>query len=838
MTSKKVTVEMMRELMDNPHCVRNMSVIAHVDHGKSTLTDSLLAANDLISQADIGNKRATDTDEKEKEKGITIHSTGVSLIFNTKDCENGFVHTSGIDRFLINLIDSPGHVDFSSEVTAALRLTDGALVLVDCVEGACVQTETVLRQALQERIKPVLAINKLDRAFLELQLTSEEIYLRFCRWISDVNGIISTYEDETMGELTVSPIKGTVAFSAGKQGWAFTLRDFARMYAKDNKSLENKWVERLWGENFFDEETKKWTTSPVSDSGKKLPRGFCHFVLDPIRKVFDASLKKDYDTLNRYLERLGMPLTKEQFALSEKDLLKSVMHRWLPAHRSLLEMITVHLPSPKEAQRYRVELLYKGPLDDDTAQAIRECDPNGPFVMYIAKMIPTKDGSRFNAFGRVFSGTAKAGKCHVMGSNFEMGKKDDLFLDKSIQRVVIMMCGKPESVENVPCGNTAALVGVDSYLVKSGTVVSDRNSYPIVNMKYSVSPVVRVAVAPKVPSDIHRLVEALKKLTKTDSLIQCTMSETGEHILAGAGELHLEICSGRLVDLMGGSGVVFSDPVVSLRETVIAQSRVCLSKSPNSHNRLYATSEPLGSELTEAIKGFDKGDFKEVSKKLVTEYRWDPDQAKKIWAFGPEIEPSNVFVDTTKGVQFLNEIKENVVAGFQWFSRCGVLCEEELRGVKFDLRDCVLHADSIHRGGGQIIPCTKRVLAASQLTASPRLLEPVYLVDIQAHQDVIHSVYAVVTKRRGSIIEQIPREGTPLYNLKGHLPVLESFGFDSALREATSGQAFPLLIFDHWDILESDPFVPGTAKDLISATRKRKGLNVEIPPLDRYLDRL
>jgi len=235
--------------IDKPTNVRNMSVIAHVDHGKSTLTDSLLAKAGIISAGKAGDARATDTRADEQERGITIKSTAISLYGNLPDPEDlkDIVgqESNGQD-FLINLIDSPGHVDFSSEVTAALRVTDGALVVVDTVEGVCVQTETVLRQALGERIKPVVIINKVDRALLELQVTKEDLYQSFSRTIESVNVIISTYFDKALGDVQVYPYKGTVAFGSGLHGWAFTIRQFATRYAKKFGVDRNKMMERLW----------------------------------------------------------------------------------------------------------------------------------------------------------------------------------------------------------------------------------------------------------------------------------------------------------------------------------------------------------------------------------------------------------------------------------------------------------------------------------------------------------------------------------------------------------------------------------------------------------------
>jgi elongation factor 2 len=835
-------MEQMREIMDKPNNIRNMSVIAHVDHGKSTLTDSLVAAAGIIALEDAGNVRLTDTRQDEKDRGITIKSTGISLYFEMPS-DYELPPKSDGTKFLINLIDSPGHVDFSSEVTAALRVTDGGLVVVDVVEGVCVQTETVLRQALGERIVPVLTINKLDRGFLELQLEPESMYQNFVRVIENANVIMATYKDELMGDVEVFPEKGTVAFSAGLQGWAFTLNKFGRMYAKKFGVDKAKMASRLWGDNFFDSETKKWVTKPVSASGKPLSRAFCKFILEPIEQIFKACMSQDMEKLDKYLKVVYVTLNTEERTYQQKRLLKCVMQRWLPADEALLEMMVLNLPSPAKAQRYRVENLYTGPMDDPTATAIRNCNPNGPLVMYVSKMVPTSDKGRFFAFGRVFAGTIVGGqKVRILGPNFEVGKKEYLYV-KNVQRIVIMMGRRTEPVDSVPVGNTCALVGVDQFIAKTGTLVTEEESYPLVSMKFSVSPVVRVAVEPKNPSDLPKLVEGLKRLSKSDPLVQCSIEESGEHIVAGAGELHLEICIKDLQDdYMGGAPLIVSEPVVSFRETVIEESSImALSKSPNKHNRLYVKCLPLPEELSTAIDNGQitpRDDPKVRARKLAEEFGWDPTEARKIWAFGPNTNGPNVLVDVTKGVQYLNEIKDSVVAALQWVTKEGVLTQENMRGIRFNIYDVVLHADAIHRGGGQIIPTARRAFYAAQLTAQPRLMEPIFLVEIQCPQAVVGGIYAVMNKRRGQIIEEQQRPGTPLTNVKAYLPVSESFGFTADLRSNTSGQAFPQCVFDHWKVVPGSPFEDGGAQKMVLATRKRKGLAEEIPPLDRFLDKL
>merc|ERR1712151_1427931 len=567
------TVDQLHSLMYNSDLIRNMSVIAHVDHGKSTLTDSLIAKAGIIAMKAAGDDRYMDTREDEKERGITIKSTGVSLYFEcTMKDDSKLGH-------IFNLIDSPGHVDFSSEVTAALRVTDGALVVVDCVEGVCVQTETVLRQALGERIKPVITINKLDRAFLELQQPSEDMYMAFQKHIENVNVLCATYQDDDLGECTVDPCKGTVAFSAGLHGWAFTLTKFARMYAKKFGVDIEKMMGRLWGDVYFDPKKKSFITSNTGVAPAGLERAYCMFCLTPISKVFSNCMDEKYDAVPKMLGAVGVTLTKDDLALRQKPLLKRCMQKWLPAHDALLEMLVQHLPSPAKAQKYRASSLYTGPTDDIWCKGIAACDPAGPLMMYISKMIPTPDKGRFFAFGRVFSGTVRTGaKVKIMGPNY-------------VQRTILMMGRKTEAVDAVTAGNTCALVGIDQYIVKSGTIADAdaTDSHPIVTMKYSVSPVVRVAVTPKNPNDLPKLVEGLKRLAKSDPLVVCSMEESGEHIIAGCGELHIEICLKDLQeDFMNGAPIVISDPVVSYRETVTEESgRTVMAKSPNKHNRLY-----------------------------------------------------------------------------------------------------------------------------------------------------------------------------------------------------------------------------------------------------------
>ncbi|KAH8045266.1 hypothetical protein JL720_16752 [Aureococcus anophagefferens] len=638
------TTEQLRDLMDLKFNIRSMSVIAHVDHGKSTLTDSLVAKAGIIAQKHAGEA------------------------------------------------------------------------------GVCVQAETVLRQAISERVKPVLHVNKVDRALLELQLSPEDMYQCFA--VRRVRERHHRDDTTTSSSATArSTPKGTVSFGSGLHQWGFTLCKFARMYSEKFGIGYDKMMQKLWGDNFFDAKGKKWVKS---DKDGTLERAFCQFIMSPICKMFTAVMEDKRAKIAKLLKAVGVTLKKEDEELVGKPLLKRVMQKWLPVGDAILEMIVVKLPSPAAAQR------------------------------------------------RIAAGQ----KVRIMGPNYVPGKKSDLWV-KNIQRTLIMM-GRFQ----------------EQYLLKSGTITTCEEAHCIKTMKFSVSPVVRCAVEPKKAQDLPKLVEGLKRCG--DPMVLCYTEESGEHIIAATGELHLEICLKDLQeDFMG--------------------TETCLSKSPNKHNRLYMEAHPLSDELADAIedgKISAKDDPKLRARAMADEYGWGVTE-RKIWGFGPDGSGANLIYDQTKGVNYLAEIRESVVAGFQWASKCSVLCDEQMRSVAFKLLDVTLHADAIHRGMGQIMPTARRVLFASMLTAEPVLQEPLFLVDISVPQDAMGGCYG----------------------MKAHMPVMESFGFNADVRAATGGKAFPQMVFSHWQVLAGDPTDrrPSRAR---SCGRPRAGPRARDPALDRFLDRL
>merc|ERR1711935_470187 len=575
-----------------------------------------------------------------------------------------------------------------------------------------------------------------------------------------------------------------------------------------------KMMDKLWGENFFDQKAKKWKNHSRSDDDKELKRAFVSFIMEPVIRLCRATMNGEAEKIDKMLTNLEIKLSNEERQLQGKHLMKNIFQKWINAAEALLEMIILKLPSPIKAQKYRAGYLYEGPVTDATGQSIANCDKDGPLCIFISKMVPTSDGGRFYAFGRVFAGTVSTGqKVRIMGPNYKPGSKNDLNV-KNIQRTVIMMAGKVEAVPDVPCGNTVGLVGVDAYLIKQGTITDQEDAHNITPMKYSVSPVVKVAVEVKNASDLPKLVEGLRKLSKSDPLVVCTTEDSGEHVIAGLRELHVEICLKDLEEEFAKCPLKKGNPVVSYKETVTAESsQQNLSKSPNKHNRLFCKAIPLTDELSQAIedeKITPKMDVKIRKKYLQEEFSWDPNDAMKIWCFGPETTGANLLVDISKQCQYLNEIADSCEAAFQWATKEGQLAEENMRGVRFNIEDVTLHADAIHRGGGQVTPTARRCFFACELTAKPRFQEPIFLVEIQTPDDAVGGIYGCIAQRRGIVCGEEPISGTPLVMIKAYLPVAESFGFTQALRAATSGRAFPQCVFDHWEELGGDPYEAGT----------------------------
>ncbi|KAJ7652421.1 eukaryotic translation elongation factor 2 [Mycena polygramma] len=827
----QLTIQEYCMLMDKPTNIRNLAIFAHQTHGATTLAETLLTSTGIALEGG------------DQDRVNAIVNSLFYQIPNLK-AEEQKVDTS---EFLINLVNN--QLDSSPTITPTLSLIDGALVVVDVVEDVCIQTESLLRHTLAERIKPAVVLNKLDLALLDLKLSKEDLYQALSGIVGKLNNVISTYTDVALGDLQVHPERGTVAFASALYGWGFTLRQFALKYSLRFGIDADKMMARLWGDQFFDQETRKWTSKSATADGRVLERSFNMFVLDPIYKIFSAAVESSKDLLWSILAKLEIRLTETERVLEGTALINAIMRTFLPADDAILNMVVVHLPSPVTAQRYRVSTLYEGSMEDECAVGIRACDPSAPLMLYVTKMIPNSevDSRRFYAMGRVFSGTVRVGQTvRVLGPKYVPGRRSDVFV-KPIAGVVLMLGGRVHALEDCPAGNIVGLLGIDQFLLRSGTLTTSETAHNMRTIKYSGVPTVQVSVGVEKPADLPSLVEGLKRLSKADSTVEVSTSESGDHLIAAAGEAHLDALIKDLTEAYARVPLIVSSPLIQYRESIAAESSATvLTKSMNKHNRLYVRALPLDAGLTAAIEagqidtqGFLAPDAHAHARArmLADEYGWDAAAARKIWTFGPDGTGANVLVDTTRGVQYLHEIRDACIAGFQWATKEGVYAEEPMRGVRIDILDATLMGDAIHRGAGQIIPTMRRAVYAASLLAQPVLQEPVYLIEFQCPDTALAELRSCLTTRRAEIFSEEARAGAS--RLRAYVPVKDSFGFSAALRNTTNGTAFMQSEFDHWADVPGSPLEKGSvAGDILTRIRTRKGLSADIPPLETYRDKL
>jgi elongation factor 2 len=735
MGRKEDNIKRATEVMHQREQIRNLAIAAHIDHGKTTLSDNLIAGAGMMSEDLAGKSRVLDFDDQESARGITINAASASM-----------VHTVGTQDYLINLIDTPGHVDFGGDVTRAMRAVDGCIILTCAVEGAMPQTETVVRQALKEKVKPVLFINKVDRLINELQVTPEDMIKRFEEQITKVNTLIRQFAPtEHRQDWQVSVNDGTVAFGSAYHNWGITV---------------------------------------------------------PYMKKSGVNFNQIFEYCNN-----------EQ----QKELAKKA-----PVHEVLLDMAVEMLPSPLIAQKYRIPNIWQGDLESEIGTAMLSCDSRGPLSLMITKIWMDPHAGEV-AVGRLYSGTIKHGE-----SVWALGAAKS----ERVQQVSMMVGSDRIQVPEVTSGNIVALTGVRS-AAAGVTITRDEDTTPFEAIRHYSEPVVTVAVEPKSMKDLPKFVGALHSLAKADASLEVsTNQETGEALLAGMGELHLEITVYRLEEEQGIK-VSVSDPIVVYRESISLDNkgRAFEGKSPNRHNRFYIETEPLPDDVTQAMREgiFGDGavrnqDAKEVGNKFA-EFGMDKDLMRKVYA----IHGTNVLVNDTKGIQNLHETRELIIEGFNDVCKKGPVAEEPLMGVLVRLVDAKLHEDAIHRGPAQTIPAVRNAIKGALLRSKSVIFEPMQNIRIDAPNDVIGGVTREVTTRRG-VIEDMPVEGGTA-SVIGKMPVAESFGFSNDIRAATQGRAI-------WNT-ENSGYVhlPFSLFDKVtSEIRERKGLKAEIPGEAHYMD--
>ncbi|KAI9326818.1 P-loop containing nucleoside triphosphate hydrolase protein, partial [Zopfochytrium polystomum] len=552
-----------------------------------------------------------------------------------------------------------------------LPMADGLLVVIDDEDGGGIplEAEEMLRRAVADRIKPVVIIDRLEKAIIDQSMSKDDLYAKMYANIESINDIISIFADETVrGDMTVCPIQGSVAFGSNLHGWAFTLHQFAARYSKKFGIDKDKMIARLWGDHFFDPATKAWTTRSTNNQGMQLERAFCMFVLDPVYKLVEAVNGGDKGALSALLEKLGVQLMPHEWDRTGRALVKTVLRRFLPATDTLLNMICVHLPSPSAAQLRRGEILYTGPQQDDAAMGIRTCDPDGPLMVYVAKMIPTAERGRFYALARVFSGTLRAGQSvRIQGSKYIPGKMDDLVVRKVQELFAIARSNDKVSIDTCPAGSIVAIAGIDKYLPVTGTLTASESSHSLRTVAPPTVNAFQVLVDVSLAGHLSRFMEDLKVLTRSDPYLRCDRLDSGEVKMATSSEGHLQRCLSSLSDT--GVTLTVGEIHVPLRETVLAQSSiVCMAKSPNKHARVYMTAAPLGEALAKVIEEVNtkdrapiafQGDVaakqtlsrsdaaatRESAVAIAIRHGWPSDDAHNIWCFAPDHRGANLLVD-------------------------------------------------------------------------------------------------------------------------------------------------------------------------------------------------
>tara|TARA_B100000287_G_scaffold46974_2_gene41895 strand:+ start:554 stop:2761 length:2208 start_codon:yes stop_codon:yes gene_type:complete len=735
MGRKEDNIKRATEVMHIRERIRNLAIAAHIDHGKTTLSDNLIAGAGMMSEELAGKSRVLDFDDQESARGITINAASASM-----------VHGVNGEDYLINLIDTPGHVDFGGDVTRAMRAVDGCIILTCAVEGAMPQTETVVRQALKEKVRPVLFINKVDRLINELQVTPEDMMERFQEQIKKVNNLIRAFApEEHKSDWQVDVSKGTVAFGSAYHNWGITVP---------------------------------------------------------------------------YMQKSGVNFTQIfEFCNNEqqKELAKKA-----PVHEVLLDMAVEKLPSPLVAQEYRIPNIWQGELDSDVGKSMVGCDADGPLSLMITKIWMDPHAGEV-AVGRVYSGTVKQGD-----SVWAIGAAKS----ERVQQVSMMVGGDRIQVPGVSAGNIAALTGVRS--AAAGVTISlEQDATPFEAIRHYSEPVVTVAIEPKSMKDLPKFIDSLRGLAKADaSLSVTTNQETGEALLSGMGELHLEITIYRLEEEQGIK-VNQSNPIVVYRESISTDNkgRPFEGKSPNRHNRFYVEVEQLPDEVITALRegAFGDGpvrtkDAKETGNKFA-EFGMDKDLMRKIYA----INATSVLVNDTKGIQNLHETRELIIEAFNDVCKKGPIADEPLTGVMVRLVDAKLHEDAIHRGPAQTIPAVRNAIKGALIRANSVLFEPIQKIRIDAPTEWAGGITRQLITRRG-VIEDMPVEGDVTCVI-GKMPVAESFGFSNDIRAATQGRAV-------WNTENAgyDQVPPDLFHRTVGEIRQRKGLKEEIPGEAQYTD--
>ncbi|KAJ8612534.1 hypothetical protein CTAYLR_003701 [Chrysophaeum taylorii] len=880
---KSYSVEFMRGLMERPELIRNVAIVGSLHSGKTVLVDALVQHAHRVDWDPAREFRYADARHDEQDRELSIKATPVSLV----------LPDSRSKSWLVTCLDCPGHSNFSDEVAASLRISDGCVLVVDAVEGVVASTERVVRTAIAERAAMCLVVNKVDRLILELKLPPADAYLKLANVIDEVNATIEAEwaasaarfrddGDRKEAPPTLDPRRGDICFASAQHCWCFTLESFAGMYRGDAERQRGanslSFSKKLWGDVYFDERTRVFskTVPPKSayNTNDEDPltlaprRSFVFFVLEPLYKIYARVLGEDATALASTLGTLGIRLRADELSLDPKPLLKVVFKHFFRERsaRAFVDVVARLVPSPKIGGSVKVDAHYDGDLASARARAMMSCDEKGPLTINVVKMYSTPDATSFASLGRVYSGTARVGsEVRVLGEAYSADDQEDS------RRCVIMGISVPHgrhatSVESAGPGNCVLFEGVDASVRKTATIVNGEAEAAIFRpLRFSENAaIIKLAVEPLNPAELPKMTEGLRKISKSYPLAATKVEESGEHVVSGTGELYMDCIMRDLREMYSNVEIKVADPVVGFRETVAETSSLkCFSETPNKRNKLTMIAEPLDRGVAEDV---ERGDVdpawpkKKLGQCFQSKYDWDLLAARSIWAFGPDPNArassafgcSCVLVDdalpSEVDKRLLGLAKDSIVQGFQWGCREGPLCDEPVRGVKFKILDAAISDQPLHRSGGQLIPTSRRVCYSAFLMASPRLMEPILSCEIACPADCVQAVYPVLARRRGHVVRDAPKPGAPFYLVDAFIPAIDSFGFETDLRAFSQGQAMCSMTFDHWALCPGDPLdraiilhplepspPPHLAREFMVKTRRRKGLSEDVA-ISKYFD--
>lgn len=845
--------EFQMNLMKFPEQIRNFSFVGHFHHGKTSLMDVLIEETHNLEEG-FGKHEGrpmcyTDTHILETQRGISIFDSPMSLLLKNS---KGKSH-------LCNVLDTPGHVDFIDEVASAARLVDGYIVVIDVVEGFQVNTQQIIKQALKDSIPFIVVLNKVDRLILELRLPPVDAYLKLKQTIDQVNQFIKESRPAYVGYL--KPASGNVLFSSAKHGWITSVPSFSRYYCQKYENINyHDFNKRLWGNWYVHKKSGDILNEVEPNDGPNAwQRTFVHFILEPIYKLYTQVISAEPEQLSITLKSLGIYLKKSQLKLNTDPLLKLVLKGFFSDCSALCDSVLEHIPSPIEAASSKVRSIYTGPQDSLLADSMTKLNADGPVIGDIVKLYNNSDATEFYALARIYSGTIRQSmSLKVLGETYSLDDEEDMNMT-TVTDLWIFETRYKIPIDSVPCGNWVLIGGIDSSIAKTATIVSaniEDDLYIFKPISYLGKPVFKIAVEPVNPSELPRMLEGLRKVNKSYAVLQTKVEESGEHILLGTGELYLDCVMHDLRKIYAEIDIKVSDPSTRFSETCIDISTIkTFAETPNKRNKLTIVAEPLEEKIGNDIENGKVNinwPVKDLGQYFQKNYDWDLLASRSIWAFGPDEFGCNILQDDTISSEvdktLLNSVKESIKQGFQWSTREGPLCEENIRLTKFRILDVSLAQEAISRGGGQIIPTARRACYSAFLLATPRLLEPVYQCSVTCSGDVVPVVYDLLSKRRGNVWSDVPIPATPLYSVNGSIPVLDSFGFVTDLRIASEGKAMASLVFEKWQIVPGDPLdrhvkVPplkpaalsDLARDCVLKTRRRKGLSDE-PSLMKYLE--